>query len=465
MQNNPSVALKMSNSLGHLGNVMMYYYGGTTTTDGWTGQTLGYQHGQGGAYTPVIADNLTAGQNYYYYYWYGSGTGNTVGVDKDDIGKLYETEKIGAPTGPLGGTTAMTPNSAVSIADEIVACRDKKIGPSGFDYSTASFGGTFRTWAQFNMFVDNLVAVNVLQDNRAVFTQKSEKDLAKAALADMLKANFNPNLHLNELNPDSNLALHVDKTDMIIHSTEFCFYPPGRFELESLGRVLRPDSTGTGTGANYQTVAEAKILAVTKLWDCRRETSQKDFYAGSFKASDYSANASNLASNSNFQLEIGNEPDQGKAPSENEYEGYIALSTQGGDGKAHTKDTTQTSTPGASDLGAWLYAHYQRDFDADHHKYLAPWHREANRRDLTGASGGYPNPEETACNPEAKCMVTAQHTRRAPYDHTWPQADTCRGCRSFKSPTGTAPSLTQQTPSTSASTGATASATTLRATS
>jgi hypothetical protein len=451
MQNNPSVALKMSNSLGHLGNVMMYSWGATGTTDGWTGQKLGYGHATGTApsatYSPAIPSNVTAGNNYYsWWYSYGS-TGNTSGAGRDDIGRLYETETIAAPAGPMTGTTAMTANSAVSIADEIIACRDKKVGPSGVDYNTKSFKGPFRTWDQFNLFVDNLVKVGVLKDNRSYFTQQSERDMATQALADMLKANFNPNLHLNELNPDSNLAKHVDKTDMLIHSTEFCFYPPGRFELESLGRVLRPDSTGTTAGGSYVTVAEAKISAVTKLWDCRRETSQKDFYAGDFKASDYAANPTTLSSNSGYQLEIGNEPDQGDAPSENEYSGYIGLSTVGGDGQSKAKNTTMTTPQGSSDLGAWLYAHYQRDFDANYHKYGPQWRKEANRNNLTGSTGGFPNPEDTATNHETKWMVTSAKTRLAPYDHAYPQANMCRGCRSFKSPTSTAPSLTQQTPS------------------
>ncbi|MBI4565555.1 MAG: hypothetical protein HY716_12745 [Planctomycetes bacterium] len=62
-----------------------------------------------------------------------------------------------------------------------------------------------------------------------------------AALVADLKANFNPNGHLNETNPDANLYLRVDKTDLIVNSVEFTFLPTGVFQIESLGRVLKAE--------------------------------------------------------------------------------------------------------------------------------------------------------------------------------------------------------------------------------
>jgi hypothetical protein len=105
---------------------------------------------------------------------------------------------------------------------------------------------------------------------------------ASQAIADAIKANFNPNLHLNELNPDDNLYLRVDKTDLIVNSTEFCFIPTGYFEVESLGRVLRPVGGGADalTAPDNQMMAQAKLATVVKLYDQYRETTQKHFYAG-----------------------------------------------------------------------------------------------------------------------------------------------------------------------------------------
>jgi hypothetical protein len=102
-----------------------------------------------------------------------------------------------------------------------------------------------------------------------------QQDYASQALADVLKANFNPNLHLNEINPDENMFMRVDKTDLIVNSTEFCFTAMGHFEIESVGRVLR-EKIGT-TASQFQTVASGKARVVTQLYDAYRETAQREF--------------------------------------------------------------------------------------------------------------------------------------------------------------------------------------------
>src|SRR6185295_4526372 len=179
------------------------------------------------------------------------------GLRGDEFGYLYTTLPFVGP-----GGTVTEGVSAAKVAEEIIACRTKKHSPGcpGLDYGTAWYGGPFRSWRQFNAFCDGLVTGELLRDERPIFFdfQSSSKgggshtgpdDLvpspiqrrhAAQALADVLKANFNPNLTLNETNPDANLFTIVDKTDLITCSTEFCFTPMGIFEIESEGIVVAP---------------------------------------------------------------------------------------------------------------------------------------------------------------------------------------------------------------------------------
>ena len=129
---------------------------------------------------------------------------------------------------------------AGTIADEILACRAKKASKQ-FDYSKVEWGGTFKTWRQFNCFADNLArakeegGAGLLKDERPIFLDYPEtggdttgfgglvpselqRRHACQAIADVLKANFNPNLHLSILNPDENLYTIVDKTMLCVNS-------------------------------------------------------------------------------------------------------------------------------------------------------------------------------------------------------------------------------------------------------
>ncbi len=55
---------------------------------------------------------------------------------------------------------------------------------------------------------------------------------------DILKANFNPNTDLNKCNPNQTLWKQVDKSDLLVYSTEFSFQRNQEHTLESTGRVL-----------------------------------------------------------------------------------------------------------------------------------------------------------------------------------------------------------------------------------
>jgi hypothetical protein len=343
------------------------------------------------------------------------------GVEGDEVGFLMETVPIVGP-----GGTASTGISGYDIADEIIACRSRKAGKYG-NYTqgipdTQAFSGPFRNWAQFNAFVDYLVKVGLIVDNRpglnmdypeevqdsagyndSMVESPYQKDNASKAVADAIKANFNPNCHLNELNPDENLYLRVDKTDLEVMSTEFTFLPTGYFEVESLGRVLRPKDPNTKDcyfGDN-DLVAQAKVTATYKLYDMYRETNQKQFYAGILPARTGSS-----VTNNNMSLEIGPEPDNGKLPGnfngssfdpgdpDNEWDGYLALPTIGGDGhsagnKAKNTLVTTIARGSSPQYNSVLHAHYQWDHDA-HYSKLDP-HEIASKDNADENVSNYPS--------------------------------------------------------------------------
>lgn len=177
------------------------------------------------------------------------------------------------------------------IVDEILARREGRASPGipAIDY--AESGGPFRTWVEFERFLNALVQGGVIQDPRGGFVDyvyvppsasttawsittvpsANQRRMASQAIADALLANFDPNLHLNELNPDRPLLRLVDKTDLIVQSTELCFVPMGRFEIESEGWTVGPRG---------QRLAEHKVSAVLKLYDTVRIGTQVDMERG-----------------------------------------------------------------------------------------------------------------------------------------------------------------------------------------
>ena len=232
--------------------------------------------------------------------------------DHDAIGDLWITPTI---QGGDGSGTVTGGVSAKAIAAEIIACRSR----SG-RYATAPFGGPFKNWAQFYAFCDNLVEVRkdgqagagIMRDER--FSKDEERRQAAQAMADLLKANFNPNFTPNEINPDHNLHLMIDKTDLVVNSTEFCLLPTGLFSISSVGRVIRDrrDDNGvrkgdkdSGTGAQ-DIVAQSRIDAVVRAYDVYRETSQRHFYLGDAPPAEDAS-----FTNNGLTVETGPEPDNG----------------------------------------------------------------------------------------------------------------------------------------------------------
>lgn len=357
-----------------------------------------------------------------------------------DSGVLYKTDIIDGPTG--GGTSVVT--MADKIADAIIQNRNKKGAAI-----TKEYEGPFTSWAQFNRFIDSLVKTpsnpaGIIEDDTGRFASydfdggasnyscnavvKLWQNQANKAMADVIKANFNPNLHLNELNPDEPMYLLVDKTDLIVWSTEFCFVPHGYFEIESLGRVMNPvDSSGTGVGTTtYQILAESSVRTVVKVFDAHRDCSQKDFYGGKITADgvagdpfddlpDISA-AEGYRTSGNLPLMTGPEPDNGVAADENNAEGYIQLATMGGSLPIPSTSPTASKVPhllhkpkgavwetprGDRSSYSLINAHYDYDFDLDFAMASPTESEDWRRRSLTrvyndGSSsvGGYPIPNE-----------------------------------------------------------------------
>jgi hypothetical protein len=327
----------------------------------------------------------------------------------DEVGYLVNTFPIVNTTG-----TVTQGISAQQVAKEIIACRNgekSKYNPAvNYDPKGSGgkwFGGPFRSWHQFNAFIDFMArsksdgGLQLLEDRRMdIFKDFEEEGVdpigfgnlipsevqrayASQAIADVVKANFNPNCHLNELNPDSNLFLIVDKTDLFVNSTEFCFMPTGYFEVESLGRILRSKSTGPSPDAyigDNDIAAQAKVTAIFKLYDMYRESTQKQFYGGTL-----APQSSQWGTNNDKSVEIGPEPDNGvfpgnlamngKEPADNEWDGYISLPTMGGVfGGGHgaapkqPNSLVRTQTLGKSNhQGASMHVHYTLDHDCHDH--------------------------------------------------------------------------------------------------
>ncbi len=376
----------------------------------------------------------------------------------DEYGYLMETYPIIGP-----GGTASDGVSAFDLADEIIRCRNRQ-NSKWNNYSTLPWSGPFKTWNQFNLFVDSLVwklgqPSALLMDTRPIHvdfeeevsdpaghgtlvTSDVQKEYASQAIADVLKANFNPNLHLNETNPDANLFTIVDKTDLIVNSTEFTFMPTGYFEIESLGRILRPKdakATDVYLSGDNTLVAQAKVTAVYKLYDLYRETNQRQFYTGLWGTKPSRTGA--FETNNNLSLEVGPEPDNGVFPGvlgapgdpDTEHGGYVAFPTVG---SLHHSSPTKApntllrtkSAGNTPHFNSAMHVHFQVDFDAHHHV--------AGQEEI--AQAAYPN--ESVEN-FADYVGGSQSSLMGPYDPSrgTPSAP-IRIARSFriaKQPSGT----------------------------
>lgn len=332
----------------------------------------------------------------------------TLANGDDSLGLITRTRKYYLPGIPFSAPAEpINPGDmdANIIVDEILACRRKvscnvvhaengtSVTHAPINYAVEAWGGAFRSWGQFHYFVDRLVERGVIKDP---YPDPAKERVSSQAFADVLKANFNPNLHLNELNPDKNLYFLVDKTDLIRNSTEFCFTPTGVFEIESLARILRPVGSDDALVApNNEVIAEKKIYAVVKLYDLHRTTNQRQFYRGLFAERDPLR-----PTNSSWSVETGPEPDNGPAIVENEWGGYLSLPTLYGNyttpGSHKVKCNMEETAFGGIDFGSVIHAHFQTDhlahYHGDYNLYPIPGYEAALQyywRWPLGASWGF----------------------------------------------------------------------------
>ncbi|HEX7901465.1 MAG TPA: hypothetical protein VF950_27145 [Planctomycetota bacterium] len=303
------------------------------------------------------------GGNMYTFLQHPTYDNDPAGRLGDEYGFLYATPPFLLP----GRTTSAEGVDASKVADEIIACRLKGTSPGcpGLDYAALWYGGPFRSWRQFAAFCDGLADGGLLKDERKIFfdyqtsgafssaetgpdilvPSASQARYAARAMADVLKANFNPNLCLNETNPDANLFTAVDKTDLIVNSTEFCFTSMGLFDIESEGRVLLPlNGPDHRISRQATTAALSKIACVVKVFDVHRETSQADFRAGTIL---------------DKKAVIGPEPEANA--SRCRWGGWMQLATTGGEGRHQ-----------GAELGDTMHGHFSTGHDLHFHAGGAP---------------------------------------------------------------------------------------------
>ena len=153
---------------------------------------------------------------------------------------------------PLAYT--LGPGLDEAVADRIVAARQ---------------ASPFSTWRDFEAFCESLVT-EVPSVFDPVLTGGNIGP-GRVAMADLLKANFNPNTQLAKDGPDQLVWKWIDKSDLLAWSTEGSLGPTGSFRVSAVGRVLGRDGI----------LLAERVLGVTvEAFNFLRQSSQKDFVAG-----------------------------------------------------------------------------------------------------------------------------------------------------------------------------------------
>lgn len=129
----------------------------------------------------------------------------------------------------------------------------------------------FDTWGEFEAWVDTQVPMPIAGMNGI------DSGGGNLDGADLVKANFNPNTQLAKTEPDQLMWKFIDKSDLLVWSTEGCLAPTGVFRIACVGRVTAPDG---------RVLAEVVKDAVVEAYRLLRETTQEDFVAGR-KLTDY----------------------------------------------------------------------------------------------------------------------------------------------------------------------------------
>ncbi|MBI4833372.1 MAG: hypothetical protein HY811_00945 [Planctomycetes bacterium] len=179
----------------------------------------------------------------------------------------------------------------------------------------------FFSWTDFNRFCDRLLEEGVFGS----IESSEEYEIARAK-ADLIKASANPNTMLNDFNPNELVLRVIDKSDLNVYTTEFCFQPQGYFEIESTGIVIRSvanpiESAEKGEG-DFNVTGLQKIRQVVKLFENHYETTQQDFSHGVISRS-----GKNEFTHHNKTLQLYPEPDIGDYQEQCVADGQIMRAT------------------------------------------------------------------------------------------------------------------------------------------
>ncbi|MEK7448670.1 MAG: hypothetical protein AAB019_04210 [Planctomycetota bacterium] len=181
-------------------------------------------------------------------------------LKQTELSALPDDRRIGAL-----GSVRITTERAEQISERIIQTRLKT---------------PFLEWLQFNQFCDGLMTEGIF----GPLDTPAQRELAQAG-ADVIKSNANPNTIFNEFNPDRLVYQMVDKSDLMAYTTEFCFLPPGFFEIESLGLITTPVSLfGPSSGEEFNLSAGYKVRVVADLFKPSYETHRPDFARGTVSA-------------------------------------------------------------------------------------------------------------------------------------------------------------------------------------
>ncbi|GEM_PF-2484941 len=210
-------------------------------------------------------------------------------------------------------------------------------------------GYGFATWYDFDSFMDAIdsnAALSALVPPSTVSPVMLDGNPIRAkAIKDTVKANANPNSHINKFNPDRAFGSRfgdTDKADLKVWTTEFCFNSDGSFEIESIGRVCQEPN---GAGA-MPIVAETVIRTSMRVFEVYRISTQREFIANQIGGS----GAGVLVTYPEHMSDIGGNNQSSRTAAAADYDGYLMLDTS---------DTNQN--PGSLSF----FANYDTDLEAD----------------------------------------------------------------------------------------------------
>ncbi len=162
---------------------------------------------------------------------------------------------------PTMTTVTLSIAEARALADHVIACR-------------YFYGGN----PAFPIGYPHVDWMHVFQDTFDTFTGFSGGPAVALAKKDLCKAAFCPNTTIKKWNPDVILVdpdvsgrtdfTLLDKTDMRVITTEFCYGSMGYYDIEVVGQIW---------DKNARTVAAHTLRSTVKMFDVLRLTTQEQF--------------------------------------------------------------------------------------------------------------------------------------------------------------------------------------------